>query len=161
MAQIKQFFKKYELWILIAGTLLIIYSFVFLNQKLNFLLGNELVVYLAPEQKSLNMHYGDSETVEFNITTDNVAYCISYCAYSFTDRSRNEILDNNSFEIEVGQNAIKSYNLSVKRLGSGQDIYSFEVNCRSVPSFFCHANNLEKSRSSLVLVNYDLSETEK
>ena len=161
MAGIKQFLKKYELWIIIAATLLFVYSLIFFNQKLNFFLGNELIVYLTPEQQSFGLHYGDTKTVNFNISTENVAYCRSYCSYSFTDRSRNEVLDKNSFEIGVGQNAAKSYNLSAKRLGSGQDIYNFEVKCSSIPSFFCHTSSPEKSRSSLVLVNYDLTETEK
>ena len=161
MAGIKQFLKKYELWILIAATLLLVYSIIFFNQKLNFFLGNELIVYLTPEQQSLSMHYGDTSPVYFNISTENVAYCKSFCSYSFTDQSRNEALDKDNFEIEAGKNAIKSYNVSVKRLGSGQDIYNFEVNCHSVPSFFCHTNSPEKSRSSLILVNYDLTEAEK
>ncbi|HLC62337.1 MAG TPA: alpha/beta fold hydrolase [Candidatus Nanoarchaeia archaeon] len=161
MAGIKQFLKKYELWIIIAATLLFVYVILFFNQKLNFFLGNELVVYLTPEQQSFSLHYGGTKTVNFNISTENIAYCKSYCSYSFTDRSRNEVLDKNSFEIGVGQNAAKSYNLSAKRLGSGQDIYNFEVKCSSIPSFFCHTSSPEKSRSSLVLVNYDLTETEK
>ena len=161
MAGINQFLKKYELWIIIAATLLLVYAIIFFNQKLNFFLGNELVIYLTPEQQSFNLHYGDLQTVGFSISTENVAYCKSYCTYSFIDKSKNEILDKNNFEIGIGQNAARSYNLSVKRLGSGQDIYNFEVKCSSIPSFLCHTNSPEKSRSSLVLVNYDLTETEK
>ena len=108
MAGINQFLKKYEPWIIIAATLLFVYTIIFFNQKLNFFLGNELIVYLTPEQQSFSLHYGGTKTADFNILTENVAYCRSYCSYSFTDRSRNEVLDKNSFEIGVGQNMAKS-----------------------------------------------------
>ncbi|MEK6891637.1 MAG: alpha/beta fold hydrolase [Nanoarchaeota archaeon] len=161
MAGIKQFLKKYELWILIVITLLFVYAIIFFNQKLNFFLGNELIVHLEPQQKSFSMHYSGSSRVVFNVSIENIAYCKASCSYSFTDKSRNEVLDKNDFEIGIGQNVIKSYNLSVKRLGSGQDLYNFEVKCHSVRSFFCYTSSSEKSRSSLILVNYDLTEAEK
>ena len=158
---IKQFIKKYELFAIIVITLLLIYIIVFFNQKLNFFLGNELIVHLEPQQKSFSMHYGGSSRINFNVSIENVAYCKASCSYSFTDKSKNEVLEKNDFEIGIGQNVIKSYNLSVKRLGSGQDLYNFEIKCHSVRSFFCHTGSPEKSRSSLILVNYDLTEAEK
>lgn len=155
------FWKKYEFIIIAAITLLFVYLVVFLNQKLNFLLGNELVVVLAPLEKSFRMHYGDLRVAGFNVSIDNVAYCKADCSYSFNDRSRNEIIDKGNFKIEKRRHFKKSYNLSVRRLGSGQDIYSFDVNCRSIRSFFCLTNSPQKFRSSLITVNYDLTETEK
>jgi len=155
------FWKKYEFIIIGVITLLFIYFLVFLNQKLNFLLGNELIVSLTPQQKSLNMHYGEISKAEFDVSIDNVAYCRAACAYSFNDRSTNDIIDKGNFEIEKGQHFTKTYDLSVKRLGSGQDIYSFDAACHSIRSFFCLTKSPEKSRSSLAVVNYDLTETEK
>ena len=161
MAGIRQFLKKYELWAIIIITLLFIYTLAFFNQKLNFFLGNELIVHLEPQQKSFSMHYSGSSQVDFNVSIENIAYCKASCSYSFTDKSRNEVLDKNDFKIGIGQNVIKGYNLSVRRLGSGQDLYNFEIKCRSIRSFFCHAGSSEKSRSSLILVNYGLTEDEK
>jgi len=157
----KSFWKRYELFIILIVTLSLIYALVVSNQKINFLLGNELIVYLTPQQNSLYMHYGDIKKTEFDVSVDSVAYCKAACSYSFNDRSRNELIDRGDFEIWKGQHTIKSYNLSVKRLGSGQDIYSFDVACRSTRSFFCLTKGIETSRSSLITVNYDLTETEK
>ena len=158
---IRSFWKKHEFLIIGVAALLFIYLVVFFNQKINFLLGNELIVYLSPQQKSFSMHYNDVKEAEFDVFIDNAAYCKAACSYSFNDRSKNEVIDKGDFEIEKGVNFEKSYELSVKRLGSGQDIYSFEVKCRSVRSFVCLTKGIEKSRSSLVTVNYDLTETEK
>ncbi len=161
MAEQKSFWKKYE-WVIIAiATLLLIYIIVFFNQKINFFLGNELIVYLASNQQSFSMHYNESSRAKFDISIDNVAYCRASCSYSFNDRSANEVIDNGNFEIQKGQHFTKEYGLMVKRLGSGQDIYSFDASCHSIRSFLCLTKSTEKSRSSFITVNYDLTETEK
>lgn len=161
MQEQKSFWKKYEFLIIAIITLVFIYIIVFFNQKINFLMGNELIVSLNPQDKSFSMHYGDISKVQFDVSIDNVAYCKAACSYSFNDRSRNEVIDKDDFEIENKQQFTKSYELSVKRLGSGQDIYSFDVRCHSMRSFLCLTKSNDKSRSSLVIVNYDLTETEK
>ena len=119
----KNFFRKYEFLIIAIATLLLIYGFAVFNQKINFFLGNELIVYLEPQQKSFIMHYGDVGKAHFDVSIDNFAYCRASCSYSFTDRSKNEVIDSGNFEIEKGQHFTKSYDLRVQRLGSGQDIY--------------------------------------
>ena len=153
--------KKYEFVIIAVMTLAFIYALVFFSQKLDFLLGNELIVYLTPQQKSLSMHYNEVSEINFDISIDNVAYCKASCSYSFNDRSRNNMIDKGFVEIGKNQHVIKSYNLSIKRLGSGQDIYSFDTSCHSIRTYLCLTKSSEKSRSSLVIVNYDLTETEK
>lgn len=158
---IKSFWKKYELLIIALATLIFIYIIIFSSQKINFFLGNELIVYLSPNEKSFSMHYGDTAKVEFDTSIYNFAYCRASCNYSFNDRSRNEILDKGSFDIKIGEHAAKGYDIGVRRLGSGQDFYSFDIACRSIPSVLCLTKGIEKSRSSLVTVNYDLTETEK
>lgn len=161
VAEPNSFWKRYKFAAVAALTLLFIYSFAAFNQKLNFFLGNEPIVYLAPNEKSFSMNYGNISEIEFNISIGNAAYCKSACSYSFNDRSRDEVIDRGSFELSKKQQFTKAYNLSVKRLGSGQDIYSFDTACKSVRSLFCLTKSPEKSRSSLVTVNYDLTETEK
>ncbi|MBI3026580.1 alpha/beta hydrolase [Candidatus Woesearchaeota archaeon] len=161
MAEQKSFWKRYEFLIIAAATLLFIYSLVVFNQKINFLLGNELIVYLEPPQESLFMHYGNVAKAEFDVSIGNVAYCKAVCSYSFNDRSANYVIDKNNFEIKKGAHLKKSYELGVKRLGSGQDIYSFDVKCRSIKSPLCLTKSPETSRTSLLIVNYDLTETEK
>src|SRR3989338_2397738 len=161
MAEQKSFWKRYEWVAVVIATLLFVYLVVVFSQKINFLLGNELIVHLTTNQKAFYMHYGEASKAEFNISTENVAYCKALCSYSFYDTSSNEAVEKGSFQIGKGQFAVKSYNLSVKRLGSGQDIYSFDASCSSIRSFLCLTKGSEKSKSALVTVNYDLTETEK
>ncbi len=157
----KKSFKKYEIIAIVILTLFFIYTLIYFNQKINFFLGNELIVYLTPNQKSFDIKYGSSSSVEFDVSVDNAPNCRAACTYSFNDRSRNTILDKGSFEVDNKQNEIKNYSLNAKRLGSGQDVYSFDVGCHSIRSFFCLTESREKVKSSLITVNYDLSEAEK
>lgn len=161
MASIKPFLRKYEVFIVILGTLFFIYAIAFFDQKINFLLGNELIVNLNPTQKSFSMHYGDKNNISFSVSIENAAYCRAVCSYEFIDRSRSLIIDKNNFEIGIGDKFQKIYNLTVKRLGSGQDLYAFEVRCKSIKSIFCYTKGSEKSRNALITVNYDLTEAEK
>ncbi|MBI2647719.1 alpha/beta fold hydrolase [Candidatus Woesearchaeota archaeon] len=155
------FWKRYEFLIVITLTLIVVYLIILLNQKINFILGNELIVYVKPPQKYFNMNYGNVSEILFNITIDNVPLCKTQCSFSFNDRSRNLVIDNGYFQIANNQHFSKSYNLSVKRLGSGQDLYSFEVRCNSIYSFLCLTKSKQTFRSSLISVNYDLTETER
>src|SRR3989344_3046705 len=124
VASVKSFLRKYEILIVVILTLICIYTFAFFNQKIDFFLGNDLIVNLNPSRSFFSMHYGDTSRVDFNVSMENVAYCRASCSYEFIDRSRNILIDKNSFEISIGRHFSRSYNLSVKRLGSGQDLYS-------------------------------------
>ena len=161
MEKQKSFWKKYEFLILALITLASIYLFVLFNQKIDSMLGNELIVYLTPQQQSFYMYYGNVSKTEFDISVENAAHCKTTCSYSFTDRSKNELIDGGNFNISKGEHSAKSYNISIKRLGSGQDLYSFDVKCHSIFSFICLTKGAETSRSSLVTVNYDLTSAEK
>ena len=161
MAEIKPFLKKYEKVIVAIVTLIFVYLTIVFNQKINFLLGNELIVYLEQDQKYLSMNYGNSSEIRFEIRTDNSANCRAACNYSFNDRSRNEVLDEGLFEIAKNEQVSKKYSLSAKRLGSGQDYYSFDLTCHSLSSLICLTSGPQKSRSALVIVNYELTDSEK
>ena len=161
MAEQKSIWKRYEIPLIVLTTLIFIYFFVVFNQKINFFLGNELIVYLTPQHKYFDLHYGEKAAAEFNVSIANVAYCRAMCQFSFTDRSMNDTIDAGEFIIERGDHESKKYNLSVKRRGSGQDFYSFDVTCRSLPSAFCWTDSPVTMRTSLVTLNYDLTAGEK
>lgn len=161
MTKQKSFWKKYEYVIVAIITLILIYIFVLLSQKVNYILGNDFIIYLSPQQKSFYTHYSEVSKAEFDVSIDNFAYCSASCSYSFNDRSRNMVIDSGIFELQKDIHYKKNYNISIKRLGSGQDIYSFDVTCHSVRSALCLTQSPEKFSSALVAVNYDLTESEK
>ncbi len=161
MAEKNFLWKKYHHIIVVIVTLLLILSIFLLNQKINFLLGNELILYLKPPHVIHDIHYGQTIEPRFNVSINNFAFCKATCFYSFNDRSRNHVVEEGNFELYKNKQFSKSYNLSVKKLGSGQDLYSFDVRCHSIKSSLCLTKSPETYRSSLITLNYDLSETEK
>ncbi len=161
MEKEKSFWKKYDAVIVVIITLLVVYLLVVFNQKINFLLGNELIVSLTPAQKSFNLYYGNKTNIEFDVSAYNSAQCRTACEYKFVDRSRNEILEAGDVELKKDQHFKKNYDLGVKRLGRGQDIYSFEVKCHSIWTLLCLTSKPEITRTSFITVNYDLTEEEK
>lgn len=161
VAERKTFWKKYEFIIVAVVTLLFVYIVVVFNQKINFILGNELTIHLLSNKKSFYMNYGNVSELKFDVSVSTFAYCKSACSYEFNDLSRNKNVDKGAFELEKDQRFTKGYELSVKRLGSGQDIYVFDARCRNTRSLLCLTKSNEKFESSLIIVNYDLTETEK
>ena len=157
----KAFWKKHEFAIVAVVTLLFVYLVVVFNQKINLLFGNEFTIHLMPYQKSFYMNYGNASEIEFDVSVSAFAYCKAACSYRLNDLSRNDTIDSGNFKLEKEQHFTKRYELSVRRLGSGQDIYSFDARCRNTRSLLCLSDSNEKFESSFVIVNYDLTDTEK
>ncbi|HLG23601.1 MAG TPA: alpha/beta hydrolase [Candidatus Nanoarchaeia archaeon] len=161
MGKIKKLWSKIYVPVIAVSVIVVLFSLVALNQKINFVLGNELIVYLLPHEKSLSIYYGQKEKVDFDISISNFGYCKTSCEYSFNDRSANKAIESGNFGISGKEHVNKNYELSVLRLGSGQEVYSFDLKCKNKKSLFCLTDGSEVYRSSLVTVNYDLTPGEK
>ncbi len=143
------------------GILLLLFAAFNLTIRLDFLLGDDLIIHLTPEQSSLALHYGEQKEVAINLSVETPPYCASFCTYALLDKSRSTILDSGNLTLKPGEPVTKAYVLSPSRAGRGQDIYSFDASCHAVRSFFCPANEEMKYRSSFITLNYDLTEQDK
>ncbi len=161
----REYFERNRKAFLYAGiallALMLLLAAFGLTLKLNFLLGDEIVLHLEPKETSLQMHYGDKREVTFSLTATNFPTCKAYCTYAFIDKSQNKILDNGSLQLANVGAFEKSYLLSISRIGRGQEVYRFDVSCRNEPSLLCLSSGIAYQASSPVVVNYDLSEEEK
>jgi pimeloyl-ACP methyl ester carboxylesterase len=163
--QLEGFLKVHQkklliIGIVILGVILLLGAFG-LTLKLTFLLGNEIILHLKPEEVSLQMHYGDAQEVQFSLSATNFPTCTAYCSYSFIDKSQGKILDQGNGTLATGQSLERLYSISISRIGRGQDVYSFEVACKNKAEFLCLSSGNEFRVSSPLVVNYDLSEEEK
>ncbi len=163
----KGFFKRNKN-LAIAGViaLLLVIGVLFgirLWTQSRFILDKGLIVYVSPGEKSLSLHYGEKEKVSFGISAENPQFCTASCIYKFIDNSQKIVLDTGEFNISNTEMKPKSYEISVNKFGTGQDLYNFEVMCKNKRTFFCPAEKQggEVFRSSLVIVNYELSEMQK
>lgn len=163
-SKIKKLFaehKKTAIASLIA--ILLIFSFVAYRVWLNihFLITDDLILELEPQDKSLLVHYGETSNVTFKVNIENSVFCDTYCNYEFKDISSELILDKGSFSGSgIGKKFERTYNVSAGRVGSGQKIYSLEVQCNNIRTWHCLTNENKRRRSSLVVLNYGISDYE-
>ena len=143
------------------GIVLLILAAFGVTLRLNFLLGDEIIIHLSPQQDSFWIHYGEQRIEVINLSIETPLYCAASCTYAFTDKGQDVMLDEGNLTLRNGDRYFREYLLSPSRAGRGQDVYRFDVTCRSIHSALCPARGEVTYRSSLILLNYDLSEQEK
>jgi hypothetical protein len=127
---------------------------------LNLLLGNDVLIKINLDKNDIFLlnNESDSLSVKVNILTN--PFCYAKCRYLFLDVSNDFILETNNFTLKTTNPLILQYEFTAPLTGTGQKLYRFEVTCKSIDSFLCHAGKEEKYRNSLITLNYDLNEHE-
>ncbi|MCH8329145.1 MAG: alpha/beta hydrolase [Nanoarchaeota archaeon] len=154
--------KKAIIVILIIVLLLL--SFVAYRTWLNihFFITDDLTLSLEPQDKSLSIHYEEKPNVSFRVDIKNSFFCNAYCSYEFRDISTKSTVAKGSFTSKgIGKSFEKEFQLSVDRIGSGQKIYSFGVQCNNIRTWYCLTDEKKRKRSAFVTLNYDISEYER
>ncbi|MEK6808180.1 MAG: hypothetical protein AABY14_00670, partial [Nanoarchaeota archaeon] len=147
---------KIVIVVILMSILLLAISIIFL--KVNYLLGSGLVLYLTPTSKSISLSYGESQELEFNASVNNPFYCVAECNYTFTDISNSIEIDKGNFTLNPKSILSNKYDITINRIGSGQDIYNFQVTCKNRRTYFCLSQETDyKISPSFIIVNYNLS----
>lgn len=147
-----------------AIALLLILSFSGYRIWLNFyfLTADDLILNLEPGDKSLSIHYWEKPNVTINVGIDNSLVCDAMCTYEFKDISGDSIVDKGTFTSKgIEKSFRKEFTLSAGRAGSGQKIYTFDVKCSNIKTFYCPTNENKRERSIFITLNYDISEYER
>lgn len=151
--------KRYFLIILILVAAILIVFGAKIYLTVNLLLGNDIVVSLNSDNESIFLKHGESADIEFSTSVTANIFCESECSSEFTDLSRNKTLEKDSFKLKsIGTNQ-KKYSLSASEEGYGQEIYRFDVKCKSIATALCHTES-EKERTAIVILNYGLNDEE-
>jgi len=162
---IKRLIKKNKrIVIALVAALFLLVSFSGYRAWLNFhfLTTDDLILNLEPGDKSLSIHYWEKPNVTINVDIDNSFVCDALCTYEFKDISEDSIVDKGTFTSKgLGKMFRKDFTLSADRAGSGQKIYTFDVKCNNVRTFYCPTNENKRERSIFITLNYDISEYEK
>ncbi|MFW6378500.1 MAG: esterase/lipase family protein, partial [Nanoarchaeota archaeon] len=145
--------RKTMVWI--AGVILILLAvYVLFGVRLQFVFNQELHLDLDPSTRSVSLHNGESENINFTVSSDTPSVCTSHCAYRFRDLSSAKTIDNGSlFEPE---DHVLDYSLHAPENGRGQKLYQFEITCTSRRTEFCRSSEKEYRETALVTLNYDL-----
>ncbi|MBW2977127.1 alpha/beta fold hydrolase [Candidatus Woesearchaeota archaeon] len=159
----KQIRKNKKLVIIISIILFLLFLFAVYRIWLNihFIIKDDIILSLEPQEKSLSIHYGETPNISFSVSIENSFVCNAYCSYEFRDVSAETIQDKGVFTSRgIGKSFDRGYQLSVDRIGSGQKIYLFEVQCNNIRTWYCPTNENPRKRSAFVTLNYDISEYE-
>ncbi|MDP2907737.1 MAG: alpha/beta fold hydrolase [Nanoarchaeota archaeon] len=165
MKCLKKLWRKHKLLIIIPF-LVLAALLIFFGAKLflyaYLLLGNDIIVKVEADKEDLFLVRGEEGVVKLKASVTTNPFCTARCEYSFRDLSRDLYVDKDVSVLRPGIPLEKEYNLKVLRLGSGQDLYRFEMSCRSVNTWLCHTEEgMMTTRSILISVNYDLSDEER
>lgn len=149
-------------------TLLIVLAalLIFLGIKISlyayFLLGNDTIIKVEADKEDLFLVRGEEGVVKIKASVTTNPFCTARCDYSFRDISRELYVDKDVSVLRPGMPLEKEYILKVLKLGSGQELYRFEMSCTSVNTWLCHTEEgMMTTRSILISVNYDLSDEDK
>ncbi len=154
--------KKLSILIFIAAFLFLVFISFRVWLGFHFLIIDDLVLNLEPQDKSLYIHYSEKPNITFSAEIENSFFCDASCSYEFEDLSEESIIGNGAFSTKgVEKNFKKSFQLSASRVGSGQKIYVFNIECNNIRKGYCKTNENIRKRSSFVTLNYGLSDYEK
>ncbi len=157
----KGFFKGVFIFLLIfivIGGLFLFGAKIYLLA--NLLLGHDTIIKLSADKENLFLQNGETQEINFKTNVIINPFCSSYCNYKFRDLSENKLIDSGEFNIKSTIPVSKNYILTSDNLGKGQEIYSFDIGCKSVKTSLCHTNREEVNKRILVTLNYDLNEKE-
>ncbi|MBU1988569.1 MAG: alpha/beta hydrolase, partial [Nanoarchaeota archaeon] len=87
-------------------------------------------------------------------------FCETTCEYSFLDLSKNNTVEKGEFIFKNSEPFSKKYPLTAPSKGTGQIFYRFEMNCASSEGFLCRTKPDPFYQSTLIVLEYDLTDEE-
>jgi pimeloyl-ACP methyl ester carboxylesterase len=149
-------------WKVLVALLIIIILLTVFGARLwlyaKFLFGSDILIQVAPSDTYILIASGQQNaTFKTSITAN--PFCEADCISVFEDISSNVTLYKNYFRLKGQGSLEEKYPVGVKRLGTGQDLYRFTVNCKGIRTALCDTSNGTKERSVLLAVEYRLNET--
>ena len=127
---------------------------------INFVLGNDVILQLDSNKENLNLLHNQKENITFEAKVTTNPFCKAYCYSEFKDISQNIIIEKDEFNLRPGIPVKKEYSIEAKQLGSGQELYRFNIGCQGVSTFLCHTSEEKTTRSVLITMNYNLNDEE-
>ena len=128
---------------------------------INIMMGKDIVLKLQADREDLKILNGQESNITFTADVTTNPFCSASCHYSFNDLSNNMTVDSSNFILKAGLPFQKTYSIETTAKGTGQSLYSFGMECRSIGSVLCPVNEKVTQRSILVTVEHDLNEEEK
>jgi len=150
--------KKTKIAVMITFGIFGLYIVFRLWLNFHFLTTDDLWVGIEPSFLNMHTAHDEDSKVHASVVVQKSLACTAVCSYSFLDISRNQTLGNGSFTVKGAENEYtKEYAVNPDRVGSGQNLYRFDVQCVNIPSWHCLTNENVRQRTLFVAVTYTLS----
>ncbi len=160
----ERFHQRYRTWFGAGSFIILLFLILALFLvllKLQFSVSENLVISVVPEPSSLFLEAGKQESVNISVTASNPIFCTASCSYELEDMSDAINLEQGTFSFSGMLIRRINHTFSVPRAGTGQNLYNFKVSCLNEKSFLCKSSDLEKTATSLITLNYDLTAAQK
>lgn len=145
--------------IVIVAIFLILLVFQF-YLYFNFLLGNDIAVRVNLDKEFLDLKHGEKGDIEVTAKVFTNPFCEAECNYSFSDLDNNKEIETGNFALKNSEPFSGKYSVTSPEKGVGDRIYRFEISCLSSRALLCYTGSEPFYQDSLVVVHYDLSDSE-
>lgn len=142
----------------LAVFVLVIIGIFFLGVKIKFFLSDELHLDLSPLVSSVRSVNGEEVVLNFSLRNDNFPQCSTSCEFTFEDVGRDIVLSRERLVMQHHDVALRNFTVRAPMTGEGQTIYRFEAACRNQRTLLCQSDERDRHVSSLVWMNYRLSD---
>jgi len=127
-----------------------------------FLLGYDTIVSLSADKTHVPLAHSEDAAVTFTTSVTVNPFCTAVCTSTLLDLGHNRTLARTVSQLRPGLYSTKTYMLTVPTLGTGLDLYRYDVQCHGVSTFLCHTDEtLQSTRSVIVTAAYNLSDAER
>ncbi|MFA6022746.1 MAG: alpha/beta hydrolase [Candidatus Pacearchaeota archaeon] len=150
--------KKIILCLILFLFIVFIFLFgarIFLYFK--FILGHDVLINLNANKENFIVLNGEEAKVSFTTKVTANPFCKVQCTSQFLDISTNRGIDKDSSILTLAVPLSKDYVLKPDKTGEGQELYRFEVECLSIPTFLCDTSQDLKRREVLITLDYRLN----
>ena len=140
------------LFVLLVIYFLSIYLFQFRGTY-----AEQIIMENNPQYVNLNLRQGDLVNVSLETDIRTNLFCRVVCDFEFVDLSNDVVLDEGSISFSNQKKHVFEASLSAEKLGSGQDLFLFEISCSTLDSRMCSRTRFPIIRNSLITLNYEPS----
>lgn len=140
-----------------AVILSIIIASSILGIHLRFALADELDPSIEPKELSISITNRQEANAEFTLTNNNFRECRAQCVLELLDYRNHSTIYSENVSLNHKQKIRRMFNLKAPSKGRGQLLYGVQAECRNIKTFFCRTDQKARHRSSLIILNYNLS----
>jgi len=150
--------RRVPLTVIVILVILLLIAVSFLGLTINFKIKSELDILMTPSEVHLEVTENKPVHLAFNIQNNNFKVCKSNCSYRLRDLSSDTIIKTENKILSSKESFDINYVVTVDEKDEGQKLYLFETECNNIKGPICRSSEKRKMQSSLVTIDYKLSE---